>query len=823
MRCGIMSAMEKTTALRSLESLQQRFGCWNTFQRYWFSKCFVAHDARKVPYIGDVEHLDQLKYASATDPSTWRNPTSAFAAIHADTTGTLVGIGYVLNGDGTVCIDLDKVVDDNGNISPEAQQILDRFPNTYAEYSLSKRGIHIWLRTSKPLPADGRRKGNVEIYQDKRYIAITMDILPNRPQDMVDYTDELHNLYKELFGSEPNLPSEPDDEEEATYQLSDTELNSLTITAVDYAGLDDDQLIAKFLEDSDNATVWNGGKLPRHRSPSEADCSLAVRLLWNTDGDTQRTRRLFYQSPRALREKVRNRPDLVDRAINAAYGYYQQRKQQLQYITQPASTSNWDITQPYPCAENVGTHDYSAKVCKAVLGAEIVYLPNRDGWMVYNRNTGLWDNSEAQLYQRVKSVLEEHYYHLALSKTISEKELDRILARIHHGDTVKKVIERMEMMPELHGKPEMFNANPMLIPLRNGVYDLDIEPDRVDVDSLRRKFRPYRPDDYITHTFDANYDPDANGDYWINALEQWCCDPDLYAPDDELIEYLWYAIGCTVTGSADAQAMFIVYGPGGNGKSTLVGTIARMMGNYATTMLQNLFLVDKNTSAEPARQVEPLRNKRMVIHPELPVDGKLDYTKIKRIVSNEPLLARRLYEEATTILPTWTIWCTANDIPEITDQAAWRRIRIIPFRKVFTAGIKTLFPTGELDPELPQKLWEQRDYLATQACHYAALWLRNGLPTSTTVAQATDDVHRVSDPFEDWFNNCVEIDSAGVVTNEEAYQHYKRYVESLDQTPLSMKKWSQRMSQKRVPVVQKTHNGKRTRCRTGIKLNPLDN
>jgi putative DNA primase/helicase len=646
-----------------------------------------------------------------------------------------------------------------------------------------------------------------------------MDILPNRPQDIADYTDELHNLYHELFGDGNGTLNEPDDE---THQLSEAELNSLTITAVDTARLNDAELIALFLQNPDNATLWNGGQLPHHPSPSEADCSLAYRLLWYTDGDTQRTHNLFYQSQRVLRDKIRKRPDLVDRAISAAYRYYLQRKQQLQYITQPTSTSNWDITQPYPCHEAIGTHDYSAKVCATVLTGEILYLPEQDEWMVYNRNTGLWENSKAQLYQRVKSILEQHYYHLALSKTISDKELDRILARIHHGDTVKKVIERMEMMPELHGSETMFNSNPLLIPLRNGVYDLTIERHQVDADSLRRKFRPYRPNDYITHTFDANYNPEAVGDCWTHALEEWCWDPATDAPDTELIEYLWYAIGYTITGSAREQVMFVLYGPGGNGKSTLVSTIARMMGKHATVMLQNLFTVDKY-SAEPARQLEPLRNKRMVVHPELPTQTKLDCEKIKRIVSNEPLQARRLYEEETTIYPTWKIWCTANDIPEITDQAVWRRIKIIPFRKVFTSGIKTLLPAGQLDPELPQKLWEQRDYLATQACHYAALWLKHGLPTSATVEQATDDVHRVSDPFEDWFNNCVEIDRNGVVPNNEAYEHYKRYVESLEQSPLTMKKWAQRMAQKRVPIVRMVHNGKRTRCRTGIKLLPLDN
>jgi len=815
--------MENISGYRDLESLIQRFGSWGTFLPYWFTNCFVAHSADKKPYIGDVRFLNPPQLASATDPSTWRDPTSVFAALHADTTGTLVGIGFVLHGDGTVCIDLDRAVDEHGNITPEAQQILDRFPNTYAEYSLSGRGIHIWVRTSRPLPEDGKRKSGVEIYQNKRYIAITMNILPNRPQDIADYTEELHNLYHELFGSGGNgTLSEPDDE---THELSDTELRALTITAGS-SDETDDELIERFLRNADNRTLWNGGQLPHHASPSEADCSLAYRLLWYTDGDVQRTHNLFYQSRRVLREKIRKRPELVMRAVNASHRYYLQRKRELQQSAQhaqPVNLANWDLSQQYPCSESPDTYDYGAKVCATVLEKEIVYLPDRDEWLVYNNETGLWETSKAQLYQRVKQILVAHYELLAQQNQQIEKRLNTLLKRIHDGYTVRKVIEQMEMMPELHGSETMFNANPLLIPLRNGVYDLTIEPDRVDMDGLRRKFRPYRPDDYITHAFDANYNPDANGDYWIHALEEWCWEPATDSPDVGLIEYLWYAIGYTITGSAREQLMFIIYGAGGNGKSTLVSTIAKMMGNYATTMHQNLFLLDKNTSTDHARQLEPMCNKRMVLHPELPAESKLDTAKIKRIVSSEPLLARRLYAEAQLVYPTWKIWSTANDIPEITDQAVWRRIKIIPFRKVFVPNIKTLLPVGQLDPELPQKLWEQRDYLATQACHYAALWLKNGMPTHATVEQATDDVHRVSDPFEDWFNNCVEIDRAGVVPNNEAYEHYKRYVESLEQSPLSTKKWAQRMAQKRVPVVRTVLNGKQTRCRTGIKLIPHDN
>ena len=819
-----MCAMRNNNGVRDFESLYKRFGNYTTFQQYWDAQRFVAHDEQKVPYIGDPNYLDKPEFASPTKPSTWRDPNTVFAALQADTTGTLVGMGFVLNGDGVVCIDLDHAVDENGNITPEAQRILDRFPDTFAEYSQSGRGIHIWLHTSRLLPENGRRTNGIEIYQDKRYIAITLEILPNRPQGMADYTDELHALYHELFGS---------DDEYQTVQLSEGEVRSLVLTAVDYyvPEEDDDKLIAQFRRKPDNDTVWRGEKLPHHPSLSEADLSLALRLLWYTNGDVNRTHRLYWRSNRVLRDKLRDRPELVTRAINKAYELYLKSKAEWEQRKQRAQSVNlddWDITQPFPCTDTLDSYEYGASVCIAVLGGEIKYISEREHWFVYNPETGLWNtnkaDSKALLFQKVKSVLEEHYFHLAQQDDYIAHKMNKLLKSIQSGDMVKKVIERMEMRMETHEKEEKFNANPLLIPLRNGVYDLDIEPDCVDPDSLRKKFRPYRPDDYITHAFSASYDPEAVGDYWTRALDDWCWDPETDAPDTELIEYLWYAIGYTFTGRVDDEAMFVIIGPGGNGKSTLVSAVAEIMGNHATTMMQNLFVADKHTSLEPARQIEPMRNKRMVVHPELPSEAQLDSEKIKRIVSKEKLKARQLYHEPVDVVPTWKIWCTTNMMAEIEDQAAWRRIKIIPFRKVFDPNIKTLLPVGERDPRLRDKLLEQRDYLATRACHYAALWYkRTKLPDCATVKEATRDIHRVSDPFEDWFNTCLEIKPDEVVPNEWAYNHYCEYVKNLGQAPNTFKKWAQRMAQKQVPVVRTVFNGKQTRCRRGIKLLPLSN
>jgi hypothetical protein len=339
-----------------IDRLYCRFGNWTTFERYWFADCFVAFDARKVPYVGDVKCLNPLKCASVSDPSTWRDPSNVFGALISDKSGTLVGIGYVLHGDGTVCIDLDDVVDEQGNITPEAQRILDRFPNTYAEYSFSKRGIHIWLRTSRPLPADGRvdKKRKVEIYQNKRFIAITMDILPNRPQEMADYTDELHDFYRELFGDNNNLPDPPNGGD--VYQPNDDNLRAQG----NASNMDDDQLIARIRRKRDCDILWNGGQLAHHPTPSHADCSLAYRLMWYTGGDRQQAYRLFCQSRRAHREKILKRPDLIYRAINAAYNYYLQYRSRLTQQAQPVKSVKKDVLQSTPRQSKVSTRSYGS-------------------------------------------------------------------------------------------------------------------------------------------------------------------------------------------------------------------------------------------------------------------------------------------------------------------------------------------------------------------------------------------------------------------------------------------------------------------------------
>lgn len=116
--------------------------------------------------------------ASTTNPATWTT--------HADVTrdglpGT--GIGFML-GDGIGCIDLDDAILTDGTIKPWAVDILDAAPGAWSEISQSGHGIHIFGYLP---PGRGKVLGNIEIYSQHRFIAVTGNTL--RPGRLVDLTD----------------------------------------------------------------------------------------------------------------------------------------------------------------------------------------------------------------------------------------------------------------------------------------------------------------------------------------------------------------------------------------------------------------------------------------------------------------------------------------------------------------------------------------------------------------------------------------------------------------------------------------------------------
>jgi primase-polymerase (primpol)-like protein len=107
--------------------------------------------------------------ASSTNPETW----SSYRDAVASTAG--VGIGFVL-GDGIGCIDIDHCIID-GQVTPAAMAIVNRYPGNYIETSPSGDGLHIWgLMPEQPGTRKVENTVHVETYSRGRYITITGNV-----------------------------------------------------------------------------------------------------------------------------------------------------------------------------------------------------------------------------------------------------------------------------------------------------------------------------------------------------------------------------------------------------------------------------------------------------------------------------------------------------------------------------------------------------------------------------------------------------------------------------------------------------------------------
>lgn len=139
---------------------------------------WVLHDRRKVP-----RQINNAP-ASSTNPETWTSFDLASQAARGR------GLGFVLNGDGIACIDLDKCFA-NRTLEPWAAKIVAEAGRTYIEVSPSGTGLHIW---GKAHVGKGFRSESVEVYDRGRYMTVTgkpwMDA-PLRVQSIQHIVDDL--------------------------------------------------------------------------------------------------------------------------------------------------------------------------------------------------------------------------------------------------------------------------------------------------------------------------------------------------------------------------------------------------------------------------------------------------------------------------------------------------------------------------------------------------------------------------------------------------------------------------------------------------------
>ncbi len=239
--------------------------------------------------------------ASVTNKADWTDLPRAVAAVRRDNWD---GIGVVLEkGCGVVGIDLDKCRDPlTAAIASWAQAIIDRF-RSYWEPSASGTGIRIFIRAQ--LPPGRRRTGQIEMYDDGRYLTINGNPGPGASRHFAERQAELDGWHAETF---------PAPVVHARRASAPTSTDDLTILR----RARDARNGAKFV------SLYDAGDFAAYGYPSgsEARLGLCSMLSYWTGPDPDTIERLFQGSALYREDKwPRERARVLENACNRTEFY----------------------------------------------------------------------------------------------------------------------------------------------------------------------------------------------------------------------------------------------------------------------------------------------------------------------------------------------------------------------------------------------------------------------------------------------------------------------------------------------------------------------
>lgn len=189
------------------------------------------------------------------------------------------------------------------------------------------------------------------------------------------------------------------------------------------------------------------------------------------------------------------------------------------------------------------------------------------------------------------------------------------------------------------------------------------------------------------------------------------------------------------------QKIFIFFGEGNNGKSTLLRVITSFIGrgNYTTLSLQDL---EKNF--RPAE----LENKLVNLGDDIPATTIKDSSLLKSISSGENVLVERKNKDPFILRNYATLIYTTNKMPRVNDKSYgfYRRLVLIPLDAKFNKD------DPDYDPDIAQKVVTEdaRSYLLNMAVRGLHRMLKDGFTTSDKVEKAIETYKEKSSTTLSW-------------------------------------------------------------------------
>ena len=426
----------------------------------------------------------------------------------------------------------------------------------------------------------------------------------------------------------------------------------------------------------------------------------------------------------------------------------------------------------------------------AMHGRDLHYVTTWKSWLIWDGTRWRRDETcelEKRAKQTVRKIWDE--YHAEKDKD-RKKDIARHAISSESNSHIRGMIERARAEEGVAVRYQEFDAQPFLFTVSNGTIDLSTG-----------RLLPHDRDHLITKKADVDWVEDAACPLWEAFLTR------IFEGNRDLIGYLQRAIGYSLTGDTREQCLHLMHGTGSNGKSTFLEVLQALMGDYGVQADFATFVEKKGDG--PRNDVARLAGARMVRSSEVGEGKRLNESLVKSLTGQDTIAARFLYSEAFEFQSTFKLWLAANHKPVIrgTDNAIWRRVRLIPFAVTITDDEKDETLKDRLIAELPGILrW------AVDGCQQ---WLETGLRPPEIVMAATAAYRTESDVLGSFLDDCCEVGKGLEVAASDLYAAYRKWAKDSGEYELSMTAFGRRIDERGFDVRK---NG--VKYRQGLRLIP---
>ena len=302
------------------------------------------------------------------------------------------------------------------------------------------------------------------------------------------------------------------------------------------------------------------------------------------------------------------------------------------------------------------------------------------GWLFYQQygEGGRWIKGAQEEVKRLYHRFNDDQVHAALDmlndtaddKDPAAQQAAKLLAfalKMRTASSTSKILEQAK--PYVMQKAEELDADPFKLNTPSGLVDL-----------LTGAVKRSSPNDLCTHMTASEYDRDGThsaGNAWQDFLKV------VTDGDQELQDYLQLIIGRAVLGIVLAQELIILYGKGGNGKSTFMNSIMNVLGDYCVSFEGETLMDTHNNSAQFDRA--RLHGARLAVFKELKENRTLDTAALKSIASTDRVTAAIKYQMPFDFKPSHSPFLYSNHLPNVNarDNGTWDRLKIVPFNHLF--------------------------------------------------------------------------------------------------------------------------------------------